>query len=384
MAPPKLAVIYVQHRPDRYPGAFESLLRYLDRLWYCQPFVLIVDNRLVETSFTRTSQRTAIVGGDNTDREFSGWQRGYQALVEEGIDFDTVLLTNEAFQASGPSFLCRYPTVDDLVRLADRRAVIGRIDSYGESAWLDGHCFDRWVCTSAMFLPSRALEQLGVVTTFGVHDFERCLPVAYPSRTSSTIEMRIRLQEGARAVVRRGFVIPQRGPVLLTLNVAPAFVPRELNLSADGRELGVHFRELSLDGRPPASWLGEGWLDGPPGIGWCGKKSTAFFPQASGGVLTMECELPQGVAAALRADEVEVFGSVTADPFLPDAAISENYRWRLVEWLTARWHSRVQLNDSTWPLFREKVRAILNETALSCRLQRLGYELVPYGSEQFY
>jgi hypothetical protein len=51
--------------------------------------------------------------------------------------------------------------------------------------------------------------------------------------------------------------------------------------------------------------------------------------------------------------------------FKDDAPINETYKAWLIEWLTQRWHSKFQIEEKTWELFRTKVRNILNESLLT-------------------
>ncbi len=63
--------------------------------------------------------------------------------------------------------------------------------------------------------------------------------------------------------------------------------------------------------------------------------------------------------------------------FVDDAPIDRVYRRRIIRWLTEEWHSRFELTDATWPLFRAKAIAILNEALLSIRIRDLGAPILP-------
>ncbi len=58
--------------------------------------------------------------------------------------------------------------------------------------------------------------------------------------------------------------------------------------------------------------------------------------------------------------------------FLDDAPMSQNYQHDLRQWLTKDWHSAFELCPETWQKFQTKLRSILNEHALSCRLASAG------------
>lgn len=57
--------------------------------------------------------------------------------------------------------------------------------------------------------------------------------------------------------------------------------------------------------------------------------------------------------------------------FRADAPLSLAYQSYLIQWLTRDWHRAFELSNDTWPLFLQKIRSILNEHALTARLQEL-------------
>lgn len=70
--------------------------------------------------------------------------------------------------------------------------------------------------------------------------------------------------------------------------------------------------------------------------------------------------------------------------FRADAPINDAYKSWIKEWLTTKWHSRFELNETTWDVFRTKVRNILNEALLSARFSTAGYTLQKYGDKKYY
>lgn len=79
----------------------------------------------------------------------------------------------------------------------------------------------------------------------------------------------------------------------------------------------------------------------------------------------------------------ELFSGDPAEPFLPDAPISANYRTLITSWLTGGgtgqgmvWHSRFSLSEETRALFEAKTIAMLNENMFSVRLRAQGCRLV--------
>jgi hypothetical protein len=89
-----------------------------------------------------------------------------------------------------------------------------------------------------------------------------------------------------------------------------------------------------------------------------------------------------GPLVSLAQDDA-LFSDDPQSPFADDEAISSNYREYLLSWLTGegtgqgvQWHSRFELSGDTFPLFRNKVIAILNEHLFSVRLRAQGCAMV--------
>jgi hypothetical protein len=381
--PPALAVVYVQHSPDRYPGVLDTLKGYLARLWYCQPYLLVVDNRHEDLPFTPTGVRSAIVGGDNTDREFSGWQRGIEALGLHVPSYEMALLSNEAFLAPGPSYLSKYPTLDDVLRWHRYAQVAGRIDALPTPVSVFGKSIDSWVCTNSMLVPREALDRLGRVVSVTEHDLERFLPPVCPEAISTTHVVPFTREDAERGGVQCELALPAHRNLLVTIDAGASFVPRRLSLNQDDRELGIYVRGLEVGQRSLADAVSTvGWY--PDGeCGWTAPRFSASFAGVTRGTARLSFSVPPSLLTGAT-DRFDARVTFVGDPFLPDAPLSANYRLLMLEWLTMRWRQRFAVGPRTWHVFRDKLRAILNEAYLSRRLRDLGHEIVTAGPERFY
>lgn len=67
--------------------------------------------------------------------------------------------------------------------------------------------------------------------------------------------------------------------------------------------------------------------------------------------------------------------SFTGSLFLPGAPVNEEYQVWLEQWLACRWQRKSELNESTWPLLRMKLMAILNERLLTVDIRLQGAEV---------
>lgn len=78
-----------------------------------------------------------------------------------------------------------------------------------------------------------------------------------------------------------------------------------------------------------------------------------------------------------------IFSEGPKEPFCAHAPLCEQYKSYLISWLTGdgtgqgtKWHSRFTLNEDTYPFFKAKALAIMNEMTLSNRLTAQGCSLV--------
>lgn len=263
-----LAVIYVEYdRNDNGASGqnFSTLQRYLAPIIETDITFLRVDNKNELSPINQISPYSYTIGGDNTFREFSGWQKGFSTLAQNRKGYDLVLFVNDMFLAPGESFLKDYGTKDLLKKSLTENSIIGRIDSTGQSYTVYGYDVSRWVCTNCFLAPWKAIETLSDIVSIK-NNLDDFLPTSLPQIV---------------------------GPVAQNTTLA-----------------------------------------------------------------------------------LQIFKNT--------APINDQYKIWLVEWLTERWHSRFDIEETTWDLFRTKVRNILNESLLTARLREIGVAALVYGNKHYY
>jgi hypothetical protein len=162
----------------------------------------------------------------------------------------------------------------------------------------------------------------------------------------------------------------------LTLLVTDAF-----RAYGDAFLAGVDRELLDLCRRLPAA---AGWVDsfceslrllGVDYEAWLRTSYLVLPSSVLEGVQPFAWSLPEGL-----------FSEDWRWPWGPEAPVNEGLRRHLEQWLVRQpeasaeegaddrdtWHSRFDLDDATFPLFKDKVRAILREHHLSIRLARAG------------
>ncbi|HEY9166334.1 MAG TPA: hypothetical protein VIS48_09255 [Candidatus Kryptonia bacterium] len=251
---PKVALIFVKYYDEKYPHAFERLKSYLINGKKRNITCLIVDNRNEGSSWRNLDENTFYLEGDNSDREFSGWQRGLNFLREQEIKYDVVLFVNEAFEAIGPSYL-KDNNINWLIRKTYfLNAAIGFVDTRWERTRLHNKGTRIWVNTNCFFIPTSLLNKLQSLVMVDEKMLDDYLPLQFPGLDS---------------------------------------------------------------------------------------------------------------------------------PFAKTAPMNDVYKRNIITWLTEEWHGRIELSEQTWPLFRSKVKAMLNEVMLSVRIRELGHMILPYSIPRF-
>jgi|GEM_PF-3060977 len=380
-----MTVIYVQYDPPRYGDSFARLTEYLAKISGCNITYVIVDNKLgVDSEVSRPAPDVYLVPGDNTYREFSGWQKGVQAVRELGIPTDLVLFTNEAFLTPGESFLKDFASESLISRVLQDMVVLGRVDSHGDRCWLYAYDVSSWVCTNCMFVPWSALEKIPDLISVkeNLYDFvEREYPEDHLLYDATITGSDIR---DGRFVMTGEVSRPGRSEIRIELD--KSFCPSALG-GADNRQLGMMVTDIRVNNRKidevtPTS----GWYPSPVGRSerWIAKKALAEFLITEPGTLAIHgFLLPQMFNEVYEGElRIQVFDDSLL--FKPTAPISPNYRRILLEWLTQRWHSSFEIDAQTWELFKAKLRAIFNEALLSAKFVEQGYDIVPYGGKLYY
>ncbi len=251
---PRLAVVFVEYNPDRYAGAFDRLKSYIGSSSRGRVVFVVVNNRDEGADFKVVDDRTFYVQGNNTDREFSGWQKGVDFLLQRNIPFDVVLFVNEAFEAVQTSYLRSHSASWISLKARFCGSAFGAIDTLWEKTKIEGKSTRAWINTNCFFMPRSLLNKLRTIASLDDRSMDKYLPRDFPR---------------------------------------------------------------------------------------------------------------------------------TGELFHEDSPVNSVYREHLVSWLTEDWHGRLELDESTWPEFRAKTKAIFNEALLSIRIRELGRFILPYSLPRF-
>jgi SAM-dependent methyltransferase len=152
----RVGCVFVRWEPARADIAFKRLHDALQGVGHDVSFC-VVDNRRPDAPF-RHEGGILHIGGDNTWREFSAWDRGIAALREDTArEPDVWVLANDRYEAVESPLLARL-TGASIEAAWKSGCIAGRVDAYPQAVTMDGAVLDRWVCTALVVVPDRLLR----------------------------------------------------------------------------------------------------------------------------------------------------------------------------------------------------------------------------------
>ncbi len=375
-----LSVIFVEY--ERHGSSsnkvFEILQGYLAGIQDCRITYLRVDNKSEQKIKRDGSVYT--MGGNNTCREFSGWQKGLEAINSLKLNCDLLLITNDMFLKPGPSFLQDYSSKEILKRCIESNKIIGRIDTVNQQYSVFGYDVSSWICTNAFFAPKPALDQLKSVILIddNIHDilvrnyndrhlqYRICLTPA--DLENDIFSMEIDLRNNSPKEIRFKLdMVSSDGVIRADGDISLAIIPHAITYNGSTCSKEIFIR--GLDNRRGQSRTAQSFLISLP---------------REPGRLILKGLVPTDICAKLQPDLLQI--SIYNDSYLyqEDAPINIAYQRWLVEWLTEHWHSRFDINANTWQLFKTKAAAIINESLLTAKLAELGYKSESFADRKYY
>jgi hypothetical protein len=322
------------------------------------------------------------VGGDNQYREFSGWQKGLETLNGLDVLCDVILFANSAFLKPGESFLRDYADITLLRKLLDDNAIVGRIDNIGKRFFVYGYDVSHWVCTNCFFVPKTAAEDIRnlVPVKDNINDF---VDDHYDSK-HLLIDRELTASDIRDGHFSLDAQCSYSGLVDLRIAVDRSFVPKRSGLSEDIRELSICLTELTISNQDiHSAELMNGFYDYPKDR-WIAKNALLTFPVMNAGKFFLKGYVPTEILETQYGGRLRIKVFNDSLLFKENAPLSRNYQQWIIEWLTQHWHSRFEISEQTWEVFRGKVLTILNEALLSAKFAESGYLIRSYGTKKYY
>lgn len=155
----KVRTLFARYGLSTYSNSFDRLTELMSRIGGFSWEVCIVDNALPSTYREVVSDTVTIYGGDNSRREFSGFDH---LLSIPGIldDCDLINVVTAAFENPFNEFLpCINRGMLEFVLRED--VVLAHIDAYPEPVRLFGRSFQTWACSKMLFARPHRIAALG-------------------------------------------------------------------------------------------------------------------------------------------------------------------------------------------------------------------------------
>ena len=125
--------------------------------------VLVVDNAMPSGPLAAPGRRR-VIGGDNSVREFSAFDRALQVVGQDLRRFDLIHFATSAFNSLYVRYLDRFDNrvLESILR---RPRCLGHIDCYNEPVEILGCYTQHWIRTGFFLLPPEEVKMLGSFVT---------------------------------------------------------------------------------------------------------------------------------------------------------------------------------------------------------------------------
>jgi hypothetical protein len=159
----RVFAVYLQFGDQHQAAGLKELRRQVKRLLPRSPAsFLVIDNALPAAAAPVVNGDVTLLAGDNSNREFSGWDHGlaWLRVHREVASTDVVLLANDTFHRSyGTEYLqlFRPAAVGWALR---RNALVGYMDAFPEPVQAFGRELRSWVRTSFVITTASTLYAL--------------------------------------------------------------------------------------------------------------------------------------------------------------------------------------------------------------------------------
>lgn len=126
---------------------------------------VVVDNSRPRCELERLDAHSVIVGGDNSIREFSAWDRGLAYLDRTRQNPDLIHFATSAFDSLYTDYLDRFSS-KLLAAAFQAKSVVGHVDYFDDEIKILGRDSQHWVRTSFFFVPTEGVDRLRSVVSF--------------------------------------------------------------------------------------------------------------------------------------------------------------------------------------------------------------------------
>jgi len=162
----KILCLYLRYGPNDYPGSLEKLMGWYQLKQQTSNVSLtlwVIDN-IIEQEYDGIDIESGfrLISGNNSQREFSGFQKIIEKYREDIESYDVVHFVTSAFDQLFNGYL-EYFDLNHLYPVLHRSLCLGHIDSYDQPIKLLGFSSQCWIRTGFFFISPHTLYSLNDV-----------------------------------------------------------------------------------------------------------------------------------------------------------------------------------------------------------------------------
>jgi hypothetical protein len=158
---PRILTILARYGTEQYPHAEREIAEIFGRqMPAIDRTVLVVDNARPRHSVEERADATVVIGGDNSAREFSAFDRALEFAGSDIWSYDLVHFATSAFNQLYVAYLERFRTAL-LEALVDRAVCVGHIDCYNEPVDVLTFRSQHWIRSCFFVMPPAEARALG-------------------------------------------------------------------------------------------------------------------------------------------------------------------------------------------------------------------------------
>ncbi len=157
----RVLTILTRFGSDQYADAEDDVAELFARdMRAVERRVIVVDNALPREVVDERSDGSVLIGGDNSSREFSAFDRALEFVGADIWSYNFVHFATSAFNTLYVAYLERFvPSL--LAAAAGRPVCIGHIDCYNEPIRVRTYQAQHWMRSCFFFLPPAEIKALG-------------------------------------------------------------------------------------------------------------------------------------------------------------------------------------------------------------------------------
>jgi hypothetical protein len=248
-----LCILYLYYDKIRYPKSYKYVKQLMD--YYKRRFtvtMICIDNKMGISHFD-AKNNIHFINGDNSEWEFSGWQRGIDFIHHNNVKCNMILFVNDAFlNWKNRGFTLEYYKYhfrSEVLKAYGHTHVIGFTDYHAKEEKYKGAFVSRWLRSNVFCVPydiSLRIKMVGIED----NDKVKILETEYSDSYYKSVNL---FNEKLAGFLQKWFangwsnLKKDRYITHETIKLKIVAVVNERLLTYNLRTMGIHFYEI----KPP-------------------------------------------------------------------------------------------------------------------------------------